>query len=155
MCHLISALLGGTDIISLFAGGCPVKPVYAGELQCICLGMQVEAWNDHGEAVVDGPGDLVCTKPFPCMPIYFYNDPSSVQYRKTYFGQFDGKVWHHGDYIYINSKTGGLIMLGRSDGTLNPMGVRFGSSEIYNLSTTTIPLSLSHPQNASDVCGRS
>jgi acetoacetyl-CoA synthetase len=131
--YLITIVVGGTDIISLFAGGCPLKPVYAGQLQCVCLGMKVEAWSDKGEAVCDRPGDLVCTLPFPSMPVRFLNDdPLSSLYRKAYFDRFPG-VWHHGDYITVVSKTKGLVMLGRSDGTLNPMGVRFGSSELYNL----------------------
>lgn len=107
--------------------------MYAAELQCICLGMKIEAWNEQGRPVFDEPGDLVCTRPFPCMPIKFYGDPSGRLYKKAYFDNFPG-AWSHGDFVTINSKTGGVIMLGRSDGTLNPMGVRFGSSEIYNLS---------------------
>lgn len=128
---MLASITGGTDIISLFAGGCPLKPVVAGELQCKCLGMRVEAWNENGKPVLDSPGDLVCTAPFPCMPIYFLNDPDGSLYRRAYFSHFDN-VWHHGDYCSISASTGGLVMLGRSDGTLNPMGVRFGSSELYN-----------------------
>lgn len=87
--------------------------------------------NVIGEAVYDQSGELVCTKAFPCMPIYFWNDPQGLKYKKAYFDKFPG-VWAHGDFCSINTLTGGVLMLGRSDGTLNPSGVRFGSAEIYN-----------------------
>lgn len=109
-----------------------MKPVYAGELQCKCLGMAIEAWDDSGRRVLDQPGDLVCTQPFPCMPVSFYADPGNVAYQKAYFSRFPS-VWHHGDFIIESSASGGIVMLGRSDGTLNPSGVRFGSAEIYNI----------------------
>ncbi|CAG8493099.1 1411_t:CDS:2 [Diversispora eburnea] len=119
-------LLGSiTDICSLFCGHNAALPVYRGEIQCICLGMKIEAW--------DGETDLVCTKPFPAMPIYFYNDDENhTKYTKAYFSNYSS-IWYHGDFIWINPNTQGVIMLGRSDGTLNPAGIRFGSAEIYNI----------------------
>jgi len=129
---LLGSISGGTDIISCFAGQNPTVPVYRGEIQTRNLGMAVESWNDEGEAVYDESGELVCTKPFPCMPIYFWNDPQGLKYKKAYFNKFAG-VWTHGDFCSISSLTGGILMLGRSDGTLNPAGVRFGSAEIYNI----------------------
>lgn len=129
---LLGSISGGTDIISCFAGQNPTVPVYRGEIQTRNLGMAVESWNDEAEAVYDQSGELVCTKPFPCMPIYFWNDPQGLKYKKAYFNKFAG-VWTHGDFCSINSSTGGILMLGRSDGTLNPAGVRFGSAEIYNI----------------------
>ena len=115
--------------------------MYAGELQCVCLGMAVEAWvkeeddDQRVRRVLNQPGDLVCTRPFPSQPVYFYGDDSRRSlYRKAYFDWHPG-VWHHGDFVIISSLTGGVTMLGRSDGTLNPMGIRFGSSELYNLCT--------------------
>ncbi|KAJ3346455.1 hypothetical protein HDU91_007039, partial [Kappamyces sp. JEL0680] len=131
---LVGSITGGTDIVSLFAGHNYIGPVYRGEIQCRCLGMAVEAWDDSGKSVMDRPGDLVCTKPFPVMPVGFWNDKSGEKYQAAYFNQVRG-VWYHGDYLEISSKTGGVLMLGRSDGTLNPAGVRFGSAEIYNIMT--------------------
>lgn len=129
---LLGSISGGTDIISCFVGQNPTVPVYRGEIQTRNLGMAVESWNDEGQAVYDQSGELVCTKPFPCMPVYFWNDPQGLKYKKAYFNKFAG-VWTHGDFCLINSCTGGIVMLGRSDGTLNPAGVRFGSAEIYNI----------------------
>ncbi|KAI9197150.1 uncharacterized protein BJ171DRAFT_241045 [Polychytrium aggregatum] len=129
---LVGSITGGTDIVSLFAGHNAAGPVYRGEIQCRCLGMAIEAWSESGKPVLDETGDLVCTKPFPVMPVGFWNDPNHEKYRGAYFDVFEG-VWHHGDFVYINSKTGGVIMLGRSDGTLKPAGVRFGSAELYNI----------------------
>ena len=111
--------IGGTDIVSLFAGHNSAEPVYRGEIQCRCLGMKVEAWDDNGNALFDVPGDLVCSKPFPVMPVMMWNDPGNEKYKNAYFSKYDGHVWYHGDYVLINSKTGGVKMLGRSDGTLN------------------------------------
>ncbi|KAI9095263.1 hypothetical protein DFS34DRAFT_191801 [Phlyctochytrium arcticum] len=129
---LLGSITGGTDIVSLFAGHNAALPVYRGEIQCRCLGMSVEAWDDDGKPVLDVPGDLICTKPFPVMPVYFWNDQDNAKYRGAYFDRFEG-VWYHGDFILVNSATGGFHMLGRSDGTLNPAGVRFGSAELYNI----------------------
>ncbi|XP_030894223.1 acetoacetyl-CoA synthetase isoform X2 [Leptonychotes weddellii] len=129
---LLGSISGGTDIISCFMGQNFSIPVYKGEIQARNLGMAVEAWNEEGKAVWGESGELVCTKPIPCQPTCFWNDENGSKYRKAYFSRFPG-VWAHGDYCRINPKTGGIIMLGRSDGTLNPNGVRFGSSEIYNI----------------------
>ncbi|KAM5238505.1 acetoacetyl-CoA synthetase isoform 2-T2 [Ctenodactylus gundi] len=123
---------GGTDIISCFMGQNPSVPVHKGEIQARNLAMAVEAWNEEGRAVWGESGELVCTKPIPCQPTHFWNDDNGSKYRKAYFSKFPG-VWAHGDYCKINPRTGGIVMLGRSDGTLNPNGVRFGSSEIYNI----------------------
>lgn len=96
--------------------------------------MAVEAWDYEGKNVTDTgePGDLVCVKPFPCQPVMFWGEQGEKLYSKSYFEQFPG-VWHHGDFVRFNPQTGGLIMLGRSDGILKPAGVRFGSAEIYNI----------------------
>ncbi|KAF3227431.1 hypothetical protein TWF106_009943 [Orbilia oligospora] len=135
----LGSITGGTDIISLFGAPSPLVPVYSGEIQCIGLGMAVQAWDVDGKAVEDEPADLVCTKPFPCMPVKFWGVEGEKAYRRSYFEHFEG-VWHHGDFIKINSKTRGLLMLGRSDGILKPAGVRFGSSEIYNVLLSRFPL---------------
>ncbi|XP_068845782.1 acetoacetyl-CoA synthetase isoform X4 [Capricornis sumatraensis] len=135
---------GGTDIVSCFMGQNPSIPVYKGEIQARNLGMAVEAWNEQGKPVWGESGELVCTKPLPCQPTHFWNDENGSKYRKAYFSKFPG-VWAHGDYCRINPKTGGIVMLGRSDGTLNPNGVRFGSSEIYNIV---------HPQRQEGGSGR-
>jgi acetoacetyl-CoA synthetase len=129
---LLGSISGGTDIISCFAGQNPVLPVYKGEIQARNLAMAMECWNDDGQPVMDCDGELVCVKPFPSQPTHFWNDEDGIKYTKAYFSMFKG-VWAHGDYCNINSETGGIVMLGRSDGTLNPSGVRFGSAEIYNI----------------------
>ncbi|KAI7861010.1 acetoacetate-CoA ligase [Circinella umbellata] len=130
---VLGSITGGTDICSLFAGHNTSLPVYRGEIQCICLGFKIEAWADANKPVQAQSGDLVCTVPFPCMPVYMYaDDEQRSKYKNAYFSMYDG-VWYHGDYVWINPKTGGVVMLGRSDGTLNPNGVRFGSAEIYNV----------------------
>lgn len=132
----LGSITGGTDIISLFGAPCPLLPVYSGEIQCSGLGMAIAAWSPDGVAVPAGQeGDLVCTKPFPCQPVTFWNAEPSVgqgKYREAYFEMFEG-VWHHGDFVRFEKGTGGLTMLGRSDGILKPSGVRFGSAEIYNV----------------------
>lgn len=129
---LLGSISGGTDIISCFMGQNSSIPVHRGEIQARNLAMAVEAWDEEGRAVWGQSGELVCTKPLPCQPTHFWNDENGSKYRKAYFSKFPG-VWAHGDYCRINPKTGGIVMLGRSDGTLNPNGVRFGSSEIYNI----------------------
>ncbi|MHB1419392.1 MAG: acetoacetate--CoA ligase [Bacillota bacterium] len=126
----LSSISGGTDIISCFALGNPTGPVYTGELQCRGLGMKVEAFDETGNPVYDHKGELVCTAPFPSMPVGFWNDPGNKQYESAYFKTYPG-VWRHGDYIEIVSATGGVIIYGRSDATLNPGGVRIGTAEIY------------------------
>ncbi|XP_005329598.3 acetoacetyl-CoA synthetase isoform X1 [Ictidomys tridecemlineatus] len=129
---LLGSISGGTDIISCFMGQNVSIPVHKGEVQARNLAMAVEAWNEEGKAVWGESGELVCTKPLPCQPTHFWNDENGSKYRKAYFSRFPG-IWAHGDYCRINPRTGGIVMLGRSDGTLNPNGVRFGSSEIYNI----------------------
>ncbi|MCL2338198.1 MAG: acetoacetate--CoA ligase [Firmicutes bacterium] len=126
----LSSISGGTDIVSCFCLGNPIGPVYAGELQCRGLGMKVEAFDARGKAVLNQKGELVCTKPFPSRPIYFWHDQDGVKYKKAYFSVYP-HVWHHGDFIEINDATGGVIIYGRSDATLNPGGVRIGTAEIY------------------------
>jgi acetoacetyl-CoA synthetase len=125
----LSSISGGTDIISCFAGGNPIGPVYAGQLQAPGLGMAVEAWDEKGRAVLGQKGELVCVKSFPSMPIYFWNDPGDQKYLAAYFSVYPG-VWHHGDFCEVTPE-GGVIMYGRSDATLNPGGVRIGTAEIY------------------------
>lgn len=125
----LSSISGGTDIISCFALGNPSQPVYKGELQCRGFGMQVEVWNDAGEAVKEEKGELVCTAPFPSMPVGFWNDPDGSKYHSAYFDRFPN-IWCHGDYVELTSHDG-IIIYGRSDAILNPGGVRIGTAEIY------------------------
>ncbi|MBC9071932.1 acetoacetate--CoA ligase [Thauera sp. CAU 1555] len=125
----LSSISGGTDIISCFVLGCPVLPVWRGEIQCRGLGMAVDVWDDEGRPVRGEKGELVCTKPFPVMPIGFWNDADGAKYRAAYFERFEN-VWCHGDFCEITAH-GGLIIYGRSDATLNPGGVRIGTAEIY------------------------
>ena len=127
----LSSISGGTDIVSCFMLGNPNLPVYAGEIQSKGLGMKVEAFNEKGESVIEQKGELVCTKPFPSMPVYFWNDPERSRYRAAYFDHYPD-VWRHGDYIKI-TENGGIIVYGRSDATLNPGGVRIGTAEIYRV----------------------
>uniref|UniRef100_A0A8C0Y383 Acetoacetyl-CoA synthetase n=1 Tax=Cyprinus carpio carpio TaxID=630221 RepID=A0A8C0Y383_CYPCA len=148
---LLGSISGGTDIISCFMGQNMTVPVYRGEIQARNLGMAVESWNCEGKPVWGESGELVCLKPIPCQPTHFWNDENGSKYHKAYFSTFPG-VWAHGDYCKINPKTGGVVMLGRSDGTLNPNGVRFGSSEIYNIveAFEEVSDSLCVPQYSSD-----
>ena len=125
----LSSISGGTDIISCFALGSPVLPVWRGEMQCCGLGMAVEVWDDDGRPVRGMKGELVCVKSFPSMPIGFWNDEGDARYRSTYFARFPG-VWCHGDYAELTPHDG-LIIHGRSDAVLNPGGVRIGTAEIY------------------------
>ncbi|HWG10807.1 MAG TPA: acetoacetate--CoA ligase [Rhodanobacteraceae bacterium] len=126
---LLSSISGGTDIISCFALGNPVLPVYRGELQCRGLGMKVEILDEQGQPVRGQPGELACTAPFPSMPVAFWNDPDSEKYRNAYFSKVPG-VWCHGDRAEL-TRHDGIIIYGRSDATLNPGGVRIGTAEIY------------------------
>jgi len=125
----LSSISGGSDIISCFALGNPNLPVYQSELQCLGLGMDVKLFNTNGKVVIEEKGELVCTSPFPSMPIYFWNDKDGKKYQHAYFDQFPN-VWTHGDYA-LQTRHGGLIIYGRSDATLNPGGVRIGTAEIY------------------------
>ncbi len=126
--HLAS-ISGGTDIVSCFVGGDPTLPVWKGEIQASGLGMAVDVWSEDGVPLPRGRGELVCTKPFPSMPVKFWNDPDGKKYRAAYFERFPG-VWHHGDFAE-RTEHGGFIIHGRSDATLNPQGVRIGTAEIY------------------------
>ncbi|GAM90649.1 hypothetical protein ANO11243_086940 [Dothideomycetidae sp. 11243] len=130
----LGSITGGTDIISLFGAPCPLTPVHCGEIQVAGLGMAVKAFDYAGTDVSSSgePGDLVCTKPFVCQPVKFWGPTGEKKYSSSYFETFPG-VWHHGDFVRFNPATGGLYMLGRSDGVLKPGGVRFGSAEIYNV----------------------
>jgi acetoacetyl-CoA synthetase len=126
----LASISGGTDLVSCFMLGNPNLPVYSEEIQCRGLGMKVEVYNDAGRPVLDEVGELVCTAPFPSMPIYFWDDDNGEKYRRAYFEKYPG-VWRHGDYIRLTPR-GGVIVYGRSDATLNPGGVRIGTAEIYN-----------------------
>ena len=126
----LASISGGTDLNGCFALGTPFLPVHAGELQGPGLGLNVQAFNEAGEPVLDETGELVCTAAFPSMPVYFWNDPDGERYRKAYFTKYPG-VWTHGDFISINSRTRGITIYGRSDATLNPGGVRIGTADIY------------------------
>ena len=138
---LLGSITGGTDIVSLFGAPCPLLPVFSGEIQCRGLGMAIRCYDSSGKDVSASgqPGELVCTVPFPCQPCMFWppGPKGEARYKSSYFETFKdekGKpIWHHGDFVKFNPQTGGIWMLGRSDGVLNPSGVRFGSSEIYNI----------------------
>jgi acetoacetyl-CoA synthetase len=126
----LSSISGGTDLVACFAGGSPILPVWRGELQCRMLAMKVEVFDDEGRALPPGQkGELVCTAPFPTMPLGFWNDPDGAKYRAAYYERFPG-VWRHGDWCEITPHDG-LIIYGRSDAVLNPGGVRIGTAEIY------------------------
>ncbi len=125
----LASMSGGTDIISCFAPGNPIAPVWRGELQCRGLGMKVEVFDDQGRPLRGEKGELVCSGPFPSMPIGFWNDPGGAKYQAAYFERF-ANVWCHGDYVELTSHDG-LIIYGRSDAVLNPGGVRIGTAEIY------------------------
>jgi acetoacetyl-CoA synthetase len=147
----LASITGGTDIVSLFGAPIPLAPVFAGEIQHAGLGMAVRAYDHTGADVTSSghPGDLVCVRAFPCQPVTFFGPDGADKYRRSYFSVFfssssssspagDGDhhqqpIWHHGDFVRFNPATGGLVMLGRSDGILNPSGVRFGSAEMYNV----------------------
>ena len=126
--HLAS-MSGGTDIIACFVGANPMAPVWPGEIQAPSLAMNVQVFDDDGRPIHGEKGELVCTEPFPSMPIGFWNDPGDVKYRAAYFEKFPG-VWAHGDWVEF-TEHGGMVIHGRSDATLNPGGVRIGTAEIY------------------------
>ena len=125
----LSSISGGTDIIGCFVQGNPLLPVWRGEIQCRALGMKVEVFDDAGRPLRGEKGELVCTAPFPSLPIGFWNDPDGAKYRAAYFDKFPN-VWRHGDYVEL-TEHGGMIIYGRSDAVLNPGGVRIGTAEIY------------------------
>jgi acetoacetyl-CoA synthetase len=125
----LAPISGGTDVCTAFVGGCPLLPVYDGEMQCRYLGADAQAFDDAGRPVVDEVGELVVTQPMPSMPIYFWNDPDMRRYRESYFEMYPG-IWRHGDWVQI-TRRGGAIIYGRSDSTINRQGVRIGTSEVY------------------------
>ncbi|OBH08773.1 MULTISPECIES: acetoacetate--CoA ligase [unclassified Mycobacterium] len=125
----VTSMSGGTDVCTAFIGGCSILPVVAGELSCLCLGAAIEAWQGEGNPVIGEEGELVLTKPMPSMPVFFWNDDDGSRYRAAYFDKYPG-VWCHGDWITITDR-GSVVVHGRSDATLNRMGVRMGSAEIY------------------------
>ena len=125
----VTSQSGGTEACSGFVGAAPLLPVHAGEIQTRMLGMDVHAWSDDGQELIDQVGELVVTSPFPSMPIHFWNDTGGKRYRESYFEVYPG-VWRHGDFIKINAR-GGCYIYGRSDSTLNRYGVRIGTAEIY------------------------
>jgi acetoacetyl-CoA synthetase len=120
---------GGTDVCTAFVGGCPLLPVYEGELQCRVLGCAVESWDEHGHSLIDAVGELVLTQPLPSMPLFLWGDHDGTRLRESYFAMYPG-IWRHGDWIRITPR-GGAIIYGRSDSTINRQGVRMGTSEIY------------------------
>ena len=125
----LSSIAGGTDIVGCFVGGNPTLPVRRGEIQCKLTGMAVDVFDEDGNSIVGKKGELVCTQPFPSMPVGFWNDPDGKRYHEAYFDRFDG-IWHHGDFVELTMH-GSMIIYGRSDATLNPGGVRIGTAEIY------------------------
>jgi acetoacetyl-CoA synthetase len=125
----LSSISGGTDLISCFALGNPIRRVWRGEIQSLGLGMKVEVYDEAGHSVVGQQGELVCSAPFPSLPIYFWNDPGGAKYQSAYF-EFYPNVWRHGDWAE-RTQHGGLVIYGRSDATLNPGGIRIGTAEIY------------------------
>ncbi len=127
----LTSMSGGTDVCSGFVGGSVLLPVYSGEIQCRSLGAKVEAFDEQGQPLYDEVGELVITEPMPSMPLFFWNDPDDKRYRESYFEMYPG-IWRHGDWIKITPH-GGAIIYGRSDSTINRMGIRMGSSEIYRV----------------------
>lgn len=126
----LCSMSGGTDVCTAFVGGCPELPVYEGEIQCRALGCALYAYDDSGNPLKDEVGEMVITKPMPSMPVFFWNDPGGKKYEESYFEWFPG-VWRHGDWVRITPRDS-LIILGRSDATLNRQGIRIGTAEIYN-----------------------
>ena len=126
---LLASITGGTDIMACFGGGCPIQAVYDGEIQCLSLGMKTQVYDDDGRPIIDAQGELVCTEPFPSVPLGFWGDADGSRFRAAYFDYYPN-VWRHGDFATITSR-GGLIVHGRSDAVLNPGGVRIGTAEIY------------------------
>jgi acetoacetyl-CoA synthetase len=125
----LTSLSGGTDFAGAFIAGLPTLPVVEGEMQCRCLGAAVEAWNEQGQPLVDEVGELVCVKPMPSMPLYFWNDEGNRRYHDSYFDMYPG-IWRHGDWLRV-TPNGGSIIYGRSDATINRHGIRMGTAELY------------------------
>ncbi|MCE9600156.1 MAG: acetoacetate--CoA ligase [Spirochaetia bacterium] len=130
----LSSISGGTDLNGCFTLGNPTLPVFEGELQSRGLGMAVEVWDDSGKSVLKEKGELVCTRAFPSMPLFFWNDVDGQKYHKAYFDMFPG-IWRHGDFAEI-TENNGMIIYGRSDATLNPGGVRIGTADLYRVIET-------------------
>ena len=128
---MLSSLSGGTDICSIFVGGCPLVPVWAGEISCRALGVRIEAFDETGRSVTGEQGELVVNAPLPSMPVGFWNDDDGSRYAEAYFSTYPG-VWRHGDWITITER-GSCVISGRSDATLNRSGVRIGTGEIYRV----------------------
>jgi acetoacetyl-CoA synthetase len=126
---LLSSISGGTDIVSCFVLGSPLLPVYRGEIQCRGLGLKVEVYDEQGHPVREEKGELVCSAPFPSMPVGFWNDPQGTKYHDAYFARFPN-IWCHGDYMELTERDT-CVIYGRSDAVLNPGGVRIGTAEIY------------------------
>lgn len=126
----LASVSGGTDVVSAFVVGCPTLPVHAGELQCRALGAAVDAFDEQGRSMIDQTGELVITEPMPSMPVSLWDDPDLSRYRASYFEMYPG-VWRHGDWIKITSR-GSAVIEGRSDSTLNRLGIRIGTSEVYS-----------------------
>lgn len=127
----LCSMAGGTDVCTAWVGGCPMLPIYEGEIQCRCLGAAIESWDEQGRPLIDEVGELVVTQPMPSMPVFFWGDENFEKYRSSYFEMFPG-VWRHGDWITLTSR-GTIIIWGRSDATLNRQGVRIGTAEIYRV----------------------
>ena len=127
----LSSISGGTDIVSCFVLGNLFQPVHAGEIQNRGLGMDVDVYDENGFSIKNQKGELVCKKPFPSMPVHFWNDDGNKKYKASYFEKFKN-VWHHGDFAKVTEE-GSFVIFGRSDTTLNPGGVRLGTAEIYNV----------------------
>jgi acetoacetyl-CoA synthetase len=127
----VNSTSGGTDVVSAFAGGSPIVPVWPGELSAPCLGVALDSWDSRGKPVRGTVGELVITKPMPSMPVAFWNDPAGSRYREAYFGTYPG-VWRHGDWITITDRWS-VVVHGRSDATLNRHGIRMGSADIYHV----------------------
>ncbi|MBK9397827.1 MAG: acetoacetate--CoA ligase [Saprospiraceae bacterium] len=125
----LTSMSGGTDVCTAFVGGCIVRPVYEGEIQCRALGCALYCLDEDGNKLENEEGEMVITEPMPCMPIYFWNDEGKVRYNESYFEMYDG-LWRHGDWIRI-TQDDGVVIYGRSDATLNKQGIRIGTSEIY------------------------
>jgi acetoacetyl-CoA synthetase len=128
----LASIAGGTDLAGAFLSGLPTLPVYEGEMQCRALGLKVEAYDEAGRPVIGEVGELVCSEPFPSMPLYFWNDPHDARYRESYFETYPG-VWRHGDWVRLVERpqaVGGIIY-GRSDATINRHGIRMGTAELY------------------------
>jgi acetoacetyl-CoA synthetase len=130
----LCSMAGGTDVCTAFIGGCPLEPVYQGEIQCRGLGCALDAWDDAGQPLLDEVGEMVITQPMPSMPVFFWNDPAGERYRSSYFEDYKG-VWRHGDWVKVTPR-GSLVITGRSDATLNRQGVRIGTAEIYRVIDT-------------------